>query len=212
MRTSDERSRRFEAALIAIDRAGAREVLSEPAADGVTGLEATVVPALERIGDAWQQGALSLAQLYVAGRIAEEVVAEVAPRPSPRRRPQPRLAMAVLEDHHALGKRLVLSALRAAGYQVSDMGHGLSAAEIAAGCAADRVEMVLVSTLMLPSALHVKELRARLDVLPRRPRLVVGGAPFRIDTSLGQQVGADAAGGDSADALAIVARFAGEAG
>ena len=39
----------------------------------------------------------------------------------------------------------------------------------------------------------------------------VGGAPFRLDTGLWQEVGADATGRNSAEAIALVDRFTGGA-
>ena len=130
-----DRARAFELALLAIDRVGARETLiaatsGAAAGDALKVAEGVVTEALEHIGDEWEHGAVSLAQLYMAGRIAEQIVGEVLPpsRQDDGRRPQ--VAIAVLEDHHALGKRLVLSALRASGHAVADYGHGVSVQQL----------------------------------------------------------------------------------
>ena len=72
---ADDRTRAFERALLAMDRVGARETLLA-AAEGAETLavaESVVVPALESIGDGWEQGTVSLAQLYMAGRIARRI-------------------------------------------------------------------------------------------------------------------------------------------
>ena len=57
---------------------------------------------------------------------------------------------------------------------------------------------------MLPSALKIKELRAKLDVAGLAVKLVVGGAPFRFDPQLWREVGADACGQNALEAIEIV--------
>jgi trimethylamine corrinoid protein len=60
---------------------------------------------------------------------------------------------------------------------------------------------------MLPSALRIKEVTARLRAAGRETKVVVGGAPFRFDSGLVGEVGADAMGESAADAVALVRRF-----
>ena len=62
---------------------------------------------------------------------------------------------------------------------------------------------------MLPSALQVREVRAGLWAAGANVRLIVGGAPFRLDAHLWQEVGADAMGRNAAEAVALVSGFAG---
>lgn len=207
-RVADERedSAAFERALMRGDRSGARAVLKGRVSesDAVAVTEAVVVPAMERIGYAWEEGSISLAALYLSGVLAEEVVNDVLPRAPVEEDGRAEIAIAVLEDHHVLGKRLVLSALRSAGYAIDDYGHGLSAAELLRRCRAASPRILLVSTLMLPSALRVREVANGLESFEARPALFVGGAPFRFDAELWREVGADGAGRNSADALQLV--------
>jgi methanogenic corrinoid protein MtbC1 len=69
------------------------------------------------------------------------------------------------------------------------------------------VKILLLSVLMLPSALRIRELKAALG--NRDVRIVVGGAPFRLDEQLWKEVGADAMGRDSSDAISIVTEMMG---
>ena len=205
--------RAFELALLSTDDVAARREFSAAAQREGTyaAMDSLVVPALQRIGEAWEAGDLALAQLYLAGRIAEEVVTAALPATRPFFAGAPPIAIAVLEDHHVLGKRLVLSALRAAGYGVTDYGRGVGVDDLVSRCVVDRPRILLVSTLMLPSALRVRDLAAGLATLDGRPTLLVGGAPFRLDPELWREVGADAGGRNSADAIALVRRFLGGA-
>lgn len=209
--TTEERARDFMRALLAMDRVGARQALLAAAAESDAPIvtEDVVTPALERIGDDWEQGVISLAQLYMAGRIAEQVVSEMLPPAAARSSERPRLAIAVLEDHHALGKRLVLSALRASGYAVADYGHGVAVADLVQRCQTDKPRVLLISTLMLPSALRVRDVVRQLALPGSPPAVVVGGAPFRLDPGLWREVGADATGRNSAEAVHLVEHFLG---
>jgi trimethylamine corrinoid protein len=210
----DDPSSAFELALLSTDDVAARREFAAVAARLGTfaAMESLVVPALQRVGDAWEAGDLALAQLYLAGRIAEEVVTAALPASRPQAGVVPPVAIAVLEDHHVLGKRLVLSALRAAGHAVADYGRGIAVDDLVERCRTERPRILLVSTLMLPSALRVRDLAAGLAGLEARPALVVGGAPFRLDPELWREVGADAGGHNSANAITLVRRFLGGAG
>ena len=200
----------LETALLALDRVGAIDLLqSELASEGtaIAVIERLVVPTLVHMGDRWERGELALAQIYMGGRICEELLDILLPAGSPERRDLPRMAIAVLEDFHILGKRIVYSALRASGYELIDYGSGLAPADLARRAVRDGVEILLISTLMLHSALRVKQVRTELEGLGASLRIVVGGAPFLFDPNLWKEVGADTMGGNAAEAIRIVGQM-----
>lgn len=194
----------FSGALLSLDPLTARDALS---ACRDRGGDWTALPsaAMEFVGRGWETGEHSLAQVYMAGRIGEELLDEFLPPEGRKPRPAPRTAIAVLEDRHMLGKRVVASMLRASGFALEDFG-ATDTASLAGRAAADGIEVLLVSTLMLTSALKVRELRARLDRLRPGVKIMVGGAPFLFDRALWQEVGADAMGASPAEAAAFLAR------
>ena len=79
----------------------------------------------------------------------------------------------------------------------------MSAADLAARALAARVDVLMVSTLMLRGALAVAELVRLLRAAGSGVRVVVGGAPFRMDPELWRGVGADACGATAAEAPAL---------
>lgn len=196
----------FEQALLAMDRVEARHILlgNDPPIEPLQLIETVVVPALEHIGQAWQEGTVALSQIYMGGRICEELVDALLPPGNDRSKHQPRIAIAVLDDHHVLGKRVVYSILRASGYELLDYGHGLHADELASRVIRDGVQILLISTLMLPSALKVKLVREQLDAAGVKVHIIVGGAPFNFDARLSAEVGADAMGQNASDAVHLV--------
>jgi len=198
-------------ALLEVDRVRVRDLVERALAAGVPPLELTdrtIVPVLEAIGADWEGGSASLSQVYMAGRITEDVVAGLFPAPD-RLRPQaPVVAVALLEDFHGLGKRMVQLAVRAGGYPCLDYGR-VTAGGLVGRILADPPDLVLVSTLMLRSALRVREVKARLLDAGTHVPVCVGGAPFRFDPELWREVGADGYGADAAAALRLAAEFTG---
>lgn len=198
----------FTQALLAYDRVGARELVRRGAEEfgPLPFLERVVVPTLERIGREWEEGTLALAQVYMSGKICEELVDGILPAASPQRIVQPPMAIALLSDYHSLGKTVIRSALRASGFELRDLGR-VEAAELLAQVVAHETRILLVSVLMLPSALRLKELCTALRAARPGIKIVVGGAPFRLEPQLWREVGADATGKDSAAAIKVVRKI-----
>jgi len=166
-------------------------------------LEAVVTDSLDSIGRGWARGEIALSQVYMSGRICEEIVDRMVPSRNSEPVGGPRMAIAVLEDHHLLGKRIVYSWLRASGYEPKDYG-SISASDLVGRVREDNIEVLLISALMLSSALKVKQVVDGVRELPEKVVIVVGGAPFRFDRRLWLEVGADATGDTASDAVRIV--------
>jgi len=206
MSSAAVRSLNFADRLLALDRLGAEEMLGQDQGrQPLLLIEELIVPALEEIGRRWEQGETALAQVYMSSRICEELMARFLPPFSPERLKQPRLGIALLDDYHALGKIIVCAALRASGWDLHDYGR-MTAPELAEKVIEDQIGILLISTLMLRSALQVKELKDRLTAAGSPAKIIVGGAPFRFDPELWLEVGADATGNDAAEAVRAVAR------
>jgi methanogenic corrinoid protein MtbC1 len=200
-------SRNLEQALLTMDQEMAEDIIfdsikMEPPI--VTAGE-LITSTLTRIGDAWEEGSLSLSQVYMSGIICEKIIDKILPPKSPDRKSQPKMAIGVFEDFHFLGKRIVYSTLRASGFELLDLGGGLSLESIVSKVREENIEILLISVLMLPSALRIKKLKEKLA--DTNVKIIVGGAPFRFDENLWEEVGADYCGKDSSDALEIVKRI-----
>ena len=91
---------------------GARAVIMKglghfPMSEDFSSLRPYLVPVLEEIGTGWENGTYALSQVYMSGRICEELVDLILPPTDVMRRTQPKIAIATLEDYHMLGKRIV---------------------------------------------------------------------------------------------------------
>lgn len=203
-----EISSQFERALLSLDRLAAQHTLQQVngAEAGLQVVDAVIVPALERIGEQWEHGDIALSQVYMSGRICEELINEFLPSGANAAQTHPPLALAVLEDYHLLGKRIVSSALKAAGLTFLDYGQ-VSVSELVSRVQNDKVRILLLSVLMLRSALQIKNLRMQLQQRGIQATIIVGGAPFRFDPQLWQEVGADAMGHSALDAPKLVQHY-----
>lgn len=201
----------YKSALLDVDMIRAEEVLRKGSNMFATPLEVTelcLAPVLEQLGEDWENGHLALSQIYMASRISEELVERLLPRPSPEMSGDkaPKIALVLLEDHHILGKRLVQSALRSVGIPILDWQR-LTTEELIIRAEQERPDLILISTLMLRSALLVRDVREGLNRAGLAIPVYVGGAPFRLDPLLWQEVGADAMGGNAAEAIHLVRSY-----
>ena len=197
----------LERALLSFDRDAAQQIVNQAASKGnpVEIAGELISQTLKKFGDGWEQGKLSLSQVYMSGVICEQIIDTILPPSSPVRKDQPKIAIAVFEDYHLLGKRIIYSVLRASGFELTDLGGGLDAGRLTELVRKEKIKILLLSVLMLPSALRIKELKERLS--GTGVIIVVGGAPFRLDEELWKEVGADFFGKDSSEAIDIVTKL-----
>lgn len=203
-------SKRLERALLSLDQDAAEQIVIESleTETPIAVVENIIGASLERIGIDWEAGRLALSQIYMSGLICEKIVDKILPPQKFMRKNQPVTAIAVFEDYHMLGKRIVYSSLRSAGFEVLDLGGGLSIDRIVQLVKEKNIKILLLSVLMLHSALHIKDLKIRL--IDTDVKIIVGGAPFRFDPKLYSEVGADYFGKDSSDAIRIVSDLMGD--
>ena len=202
----------FETALLSTNRGTAQKIIADSCSrlPPLTCIETLIIPVLEEIGKKWETGEVALSQVYMSGRYCEEIVDAMLPPGHPDRKNQPKMAIGVLEDHHTLGKRILISIIRAAGYEILDYGAGISAHTMVDNVTRDQIKVLLISTLMLPAALKIKDVTSQIREKIQDTRIIVGGAPFRFDKTLYTEVGADAMGYSASDTLKIIQNIMGE--
>ncbi len=198
------KSNELEMALLCLDKSLAENIIynavkESPAIDVASEL---ITLSLQNIGNLWEEGKLALSQVYMSGVICEEIIDKILPPQSQYRRNQPKMAIGVFEDYHLLGKRIIYSGLRASGFEIMDLGGGLTIDKLVDIVKKQEIKILLLSVLMLSSALHIADLKQKLS--DTDVKIIVGGAPFRLDEELWREVGADAYGRDAAEVIKIV--------
>lgn len=197
----------FEDALLLLDRIKIKDILTkefEIDDNFIRTLERIIVPAMENIGNKWESGEIALSQIYMSGKLCEEIVDEMIPNTATKRVDDPNLALVVFQDHHILGKMMVYTFLRASGYDVIDYGCQNNIDEIIEKLKQDKIKILLISVLMLNSALHIKELTSKIKEEKLDIKVVVGGAPFRFDNKLYKEIKADAMATNASQVIDII--------
>ena len=172
-------------------------------------VEKVIVPAMDQIGDGWEDGSVAISQVYMGAKICESLIIQTSDPDAKFRQPQLHFAITVLEDFHFLGKSIIYSVLRGLGYKVDDFGR-TTIEQLVDKVEQESIDILLISTLMLRSALKIKQLRSLLKERGIKIKIVVGGAPFRFDKELWQEVGADATAVGTSELIPVIENLTGE--
>ncbi len=175
-----------------------------------------LTPALEHFGNLWASnvGETSLAQGYVAAKVAEDLLdrvlaAQAADGRTVEMEKGPVVVGNVEDDYHPLGRAMLVAFLRSAGWNVHDLGVDVPPAEFL-----DKVEEVGArvlgaSAMMFSTARNVIHLREEIDRrgLRGRVQLAVGGAVFKLRPELVEQFGGDGTAPTALHAPALFERL-----
>jgi methanogenic corrinoid protein MtbC1 len=192
MRDIHKIAEELEQALLNNERATARRLFVEELEEIplLERVDRVLTPILAVIGEKWEKGEVALSQVYLSAKLSEEIISGLMMESGERRMAGPKVASVCLEDYHLLGIHVVSMVVRSSGLMVIDYGR-LDLVPLVDKVCQDKVEYLLVSTLMLRSALKVKRLREMLEERNCHVCIIVGGAPFRFDASLCDRVEAD---------------------
>ncbi len=168
-------------------------------------------PTLRLIGDRWSKDGISLAQGFVAGKVAEDFIASTKGmltgldmEPPVAEGSPPRIAVLgnIEDDYHSLGRSMVASFLELRGWSVTDMGNDVLAHDMVDTAVRIGAPVIGVSAMMLTTARNIRSVRQTLRErgLEDRIALAVGGAVFRMRPELAAEVGGDGTADTGIDA------------
>jgi len=196
------------------DRLGAADLIADWAQR--YGYESAVTEllgsALEVFGRQWAECIedTSLAQGYVASKIAEDALAKVLQTRLPVQAGVPGGKGPVVlgnieEDYHPLGRKMVVSFLRLAGWEVHDLGVDVTPSTFVDEAEARGARVIGASAMMFSTARNVSKLREEID---RRNlggviQLAVGGAVFKLRPELVKEFGGDGTASTALEASAL---------
>lgn len=184
----------------------------EAAAHGYSSvISGLIEPVLKQAGEMWLSGTISLAQSYVAGKVAEIILDSSVKKSQDRGQARPPKATIVIgnieDDFHVLGRRMVSSFLRLDGWTLVDLGNDVPAASFVDAALAHKAPIIAVSAMMLTTALGIRAVRQELAARARDVpiQLAVGGAIFRARPELVAEVGADGTADSAMQAPSLMA-------
>ena len=134
--TASGYARRYGDAIRAVNAAEAERVVDEALAAGLTAAAVhtlVITPAMTRIGELWEAGAITVADEHAATAISHAVLVRLFAllRIAPPRSRERIVLAAVQGQHHVLGLRMVADVLEGAGFDVNYLGADVPAAELA---------------------------------------------------------------------------------
>jgi MerR family transcriptional regulator, light-induced transcriptional regulator len=164
----------------------AEQVIDEVMNEGVTWQEVylhVLSPALKRVGELWQSGALSVAAEHAATVMTQRILSRTVPRPFlADRAPLGTVVVGcVAGEHHSLGARMVADFFQASGWSVRLLGADVPTGDLVDFVRLSRPDLVALSATVdeAEEALGgaVRELlRSRED--SQHPLLIGGGQWF----------------------------------
>jgi len=114
------------------------------------------------------------------------------------------LLATVKRDLHDIGKTIVATLLRGAGYSVHDLGNDIEPEAIVEAVRAESPQIVGLSALLTSTMESMKETIRALEAagLRDKVKVIVGGAP--VSEEFARSIGADGYGADGFQAVALV--------
>lgn len=199
----------FEKALINYNKLEVNKILLHFLAEknGIDFIDEYIVKSLTSIGDKWEKGEVALSQVYMSSRLCEEIAISILAEKNFRIKNSRPVAIVSLEDYHTLGKKIVSAVVRSSGFDLIDYGSISEPEEIIKRVTEDRIKILMISVLMYHSALKIKKISQMLHEKDPSVKILVGGAPFLMDSTLWKEVGADEMGQSAADNIAIIDRW-----
>ena len=166
-------------------------------------------PVIREFGKIWSSGEdISLAQGYIAGKIAEDIIKKTLSEFPSKEYPEKERKVVlgnIEDDYHELGRRLLGSFLKLDGWSVVDLGNDVLAEEFIDTAQAHDARIVGVSAMMYSNALNIIKVRKEIDRrnLTGHIQLAVGGAVFNENLLLIDEVGGDGTAKNAIEALPL---------
>ena len=185
--------------LIARDTDRVIEITNRVIADGHDPLELmdkAFIPAINEVGDLFASGRLFLPELIEtanAMKAATDIVNDAIESGPDEQKEKKIVVVASVEgDVHDIGKCIVVSLMKANGFEVHDLGRDVSTQAIIEKAVAVNADVIGTSALLTTTMIQQKVLEETLrsEGLRDRFKTIIGGAP--VTQRWAQKIGADA--------------------
>ncbi len=203
---SEEIFAKAKEAIIKGDPDEAAELAKRGLAEGVSGLALIndgFIPGINEVGDKFGDGLLFLPELIMSANAMQGVIEIInASLEAGEKQAQGKVIIGTVEgDLHDIGKTIVVSLLKANGFEVKDLGRDVSVDRLIEEAEAFDADVIGTSALLTTTMSVQKELEERLkkDGLKGKYKTIVGGAP--VTQRWAKRIGADAYAIDAGDGV-----------
>ena len=190
----------YETAIDAIvkgDAALAVEMAKKGLSEGIDPLELInqgFIPGINKVGDMFDVGTLFIPELILSANAMQNAADIInAAIPENDRKTQGRFLIGTVEgDVHDIGKTIVVSLLKASGFEVKDLGRDVSTDRFIKEAEDFKADIIGTSSLLTTTMPAQQKLEEELKKagLKERYKTMVGGAP--VTQRWANKIGADA--------------------
>lgn len=205
METSTQEGLRW--AVVTFDEDVAEGLTRQALASGLSPqdiMEGSLIPALEEVGRLYAAAEYFLPELVMVGNTAQRVMDVLQPLIDDQegsRRPGRVVIGTVAGDLHDIGKSMVITVLKGAGYEVIDLGIDVPTSAFVAAVRDHRPRLLGMSALLLTTR---EMMRKVIDALVEaglrdEVKIIVGGCS--VSQGYADAIGADGYGKDAISAV-----------
>lgn len=214
----EELLKRMEEAVKDYDEEEARRLAEEAVRmglDPVEALEQGLAKGLREVGERFGRGEAFITELIAAAQAMEagaEILNREIERRGAAREAVGRFLIGTVEgDIHSIGKNIVATMLKAAGFEVIDIGVDVPTQTFVEKVRELKPDILGLSALMTTTMMKQKEVIEALKEAGLRDqvKVIIGGAP--VTEEWAREIGADAVGLDAASAVEAALKLIGEA-
>jgi len=201
---TEEIFERSKEAIIKGDAETAAELARQGLDKGIAGIDLInkgFIPGINDVGDKFGEGQLFLPELILSANAMQGVINIVnASMEIGEKQDRGRVILGTVEgDLHDIGKTIVVSLLRANGFEVKDLGRDVSVDRFIEEAEAFGANVIGTSALLTTTMTVQKALEEQLKALGLKGKYktIVGGAP--VTQRWADRIGADAYAADASD-------------
>ena len=182
--------------IIGADIPGVRDACEKALNAGISpslAIDEAMVPGMNVVGEKFQAGEYFLLDLIAAGEAMQEGLRILEPHLEKSEGKIGRVVLGTVEgDLHSIGKDVVGMLLKAAGFNVIDLGEDVPAVNFVEATRAHKPTVLGMSALITPTMPEMGRVLQELEKagVRRQIRVIVGGAP--LSREFAQRIGADA--------------------
>ncbi len=188
------------------DTEEAVKIAKEGLAAGIPALDMIdqgFIPGINEVGEQFGEGQLFLPELILSANAMQGVIEVLnASMDSSEKRTAGKVLVGTVEgDLHDIGKTIVVSLLKANGFEVKDLGRDVSVDTFLKEAQEFGADVIGTSALLTTTMNVQKELEERLkkEGLKGKIKTIVGGAP--VTQRWAKRIGADAYAQDAGDGV-----------
>jgi corrinoid protein of di/trimethylamine methyltransferase len=207
---TDKAMSKLREAIVSGDRVQSPRLAQELLEEGVNAYDIVVngcSRAMSKVGDLYQQGEYFIPEILMSAKAFEAAMGVINPHlEAGDKRASGTVVIGVCEgDIHTIGKNIVVTMLKAAGFDVLDLGADVAPSTFAEEAEKIDADIVAVSALMTTSMIGMKDVVAAIRERGLQSKIMIGGGPVSRDYA--EQIGADGYGQDAKEAVDVALKL-----